>query len=687
MPSYSPRPSVYGVDTSVSPTERYRIVGRIAMGGMAEIYLSRMMSNAGVEREVVLKRLLPELQADSEFVQMFHDEATIASQLTHPNIVQIYELGEIDGSMFIAMELLRGVNLRDLLARLHADNRKIPIELGTRICCGALEALAYAHSFADRSGRHLNVVHRDVSPQNIIVTYEGTVKLVDFGVAKAEGKLHQTRAGLVKGKFAYMSPEQISGGTIDGRSDLFALAEVFYELILQRHPFFAETDMDVLRAILDAKPPHPAAIDQSFPSGLADILMKSLRKESEGRYPDAAAFQDALEHFLLENGTPATSIKLGRFVRELFDDRMRMEQKARETGDDDLLIEAMTVGRAERGEMSGSAAPVAAEAEPAVVVPSDYDEDEHEDATLAGHRVDVNRHRPVVDVVQGPAVEENETFDAYDETPAIADPSEAGEGGVGFQSEIRGLFEGEEPPSVVPVDNQLDTMPPEDDDAAEMPTMLGTLSAEEMAEVRNAASHLRRDGPSVQGVAVGPAKIQSGPVITRSSQPTSDPADAPRNTPAPFKPPPQQRRPTPPPQVPQQPVTTRSETVLQGKKRPTDKWGIWFFIAGLGALVGALIYAGILIFGSSEGPTMSLVIRSTPPGAAIYLDGFDTGARTPKTIPQIAADKPHAVELRLDGFRPFKREIPVEPELAGEPYVIHWRFQPMANPGGDEQPK
>jgi serine/threonine protein kinase len=141
---------------------------------------------------------------------MFHDEARIASQMRHPSIVQIFELGELDGSLFISMELLRGVNLRDLLARLMRRRVELPLPLAIRIACGALEALTYAHEFTDASGRLLNVVHRDVSPQNIIVTYDGGVKLVDFGVAKAEGRLHQTRAGLIKGKFAYMSPEQSS---------------------------------------------------------------------------------------------------------------------------------------------------------------------------------------------------------------------------------------------------------------------------------------------------------------------------------------------------------------------------------------------------------------------------------------------------------------------------------------------
>jgi serine/threonine protein kinase len=662
--SYSPRPSAYGVDSSVPPAERYRIVGRIAAGGMAEIYLARMTGPNGVEREIVLKRLMPELQNDHEFVQMFYDEAQIASQLNHPNIVQIFELGEIDDSLFIAMELLRGVNLRDLLARLHAENKRMPLELCVRTACGALEALDYAHAFSDHTGTRLNVVHRDVSPQNIILTYEGMVKLVDFGVAKAEGKLHQTRAGLVKGKFAYMSPEQIGGAQLDGRSDVFALAEVVYELLLHRHPFFAENDMDVLRMILDADPPHPLSIDPSFPPALAEILMKALRKRPDDRYADAAAMQEALERFLVEAGMPAPNLKLGRFVRQLFDDRMAAEQRARETGNDDLLIEAMTVGRTERVNMDAMSGPPPASYEPDVATDA-YDEPEH--ATLTS-------------------------------VPNNGAGHGQPQGGGAYHSEIGRLFDGQGQPIGGRHEEGVE-------DAAEMPTMLGTLSAEQLAEVRNAAAGLR-SSPQVQApqfsgppptqrsnpqVQVGPAQGRpSQGVITRSGGPTADPAEmrggggvsvgpAPVVQPPPPQPPPPQPTSVPPT------VTPRSATVVgdegKGGKRKADKFGIWFFIAGLGALVGAVIYA-IVLLSEPSNPTMSLVIQSTPQGASIVLDGFDTGAKTPQTIPSIRSDKPHTIELRLDGYEKFERRIEPAPELEGEPYVIHWRFQPAGGGGG-----
>ena len=640
MPTYSPKSSAGALDVSGNPADRYRIVGRIAAGGMAEIYLARTATNTGAEREVVLKRLLPELQADHEFVQMFHDEARIACQLNHPNIVQIYELGELDGSLFIAMELLRGVNLRDILARLHTTHKSLPIPLAVRVCCEALEGLQYAHAFADQRGRRLNVVHRDVSPQNMIVTYEGTVKLVDFGVAKAEGKLHQTRAGLVKGKFAYMSPEQITGGQVDGRSDIFAIAEVFYELLVRRHPFYAATDMDVLRAILDQEPPHPSQLDPKFPVGLGDIFMKALRKKPQDRYPDCAAMQEALEHFLLEQRTPATSIALGRFLRDTFSDRMEMEQTARERGDDDLLIEAMTAGRAEYVKSMGKGAIPRAQ--------GDADEEQPRGIVVRNGR---------------------------DRSHEVSDPAERGvlasdTTGGRLRAEVRNLFDGEGEPE----GEELPTSPPTrspirptsgrgDDDAAEMPTMLGQFNARDLADVRAAAA---------QAASKRAAELQGqAPRGGRGR----DPADVPvvREV--------QREVGTNPPLTHAQPQARLPTTVAaeESSTAPSrsDHLGVVFFIAGLGALVAAIVYAALLL-SQPKAPTIALVVESTPAAAAVYLDGNNIGIKTPARIPEISADRAHTVALHLDGHSPCTKTIEPMPDAV----VAELKVQCVLTPVG-----
>lgn len=654
MPNVGHRQAAAGIDTSVPPEDRYEIVGRIASGGMAEIYLARLHSNRGQPRECVLKRLMPELQSDQEFVQMFYDEANIASQLRHPNVVNIFELGELDGSLFISMELLRGVNLRDLLARLHGRNAELPAPLAIRIACCALDALDYAHAFADSSGRRLNVVHRDVSPQNIIVTYDGSAKLVDFGVAKAEGRLHQTRAGLIKGKFAYMSPEQVSGGAVDGRSDLFALAEVFYELLLKRHPFYAESDMEVLRAILDKDPPHPSALDPNFPAALGEIFMRAMRKAPGDRYATAGEMLNAFEHFLQENRTPAPSSELGRFMSDLFRDRIDAEREARARGDDDALIDALVQGRSEEEESQPPPDHHGGgrrQQPPSVVI----DEHSSADALPRGERDRVVEISRSPEPVSDPAEAGAPAFLAHSgyQNPGLSRRR--------FQSQVRGLFDEDDDAALEgPTNLEMPAQATPAADDGELPTMLGTLSAEEMAELRSSAARARSDySPGVQvaparapqpQVSVGPVDpaMHSGPRISRQLGPGPQQPQTPQ-PPHPVHQPRQQQY-----SDPAQQVTPRSRTVLQNDGQPapkSDKLGLIFFIAGLGALIGAVGYA-VWLWQASQSPLVEVSLTSTPAGARIILDGADTGAKTPHRFSNLAGDKPHSIEFRLDGYEP-----------------------------------
>ena len=625
---------------------------------MAEIYLAKMLTTAGVEREVVLKRLLPELQSDHEFVQMFHDEARIASQLHHPNVVQIFELGELDDSLFISMEHLRGVNLRDLLARLHHDNRQLPIELACRICCGALRGLGYSHEFTDENGRRQNIIHRDVSPQNIIVTYDGIVKMVDFGVAKAEGKLHQTRAGLVKGKFAYMSPEQVHGRGLDGRSDTFALAEVVYELLLHRHPFFAQSDMEVLNLILNSDPPHPSSLNQNFPPQLADILLKALRKEPDRRFSDARDFETAIEQFLIDNRTPATDMSLARFVRELFNDRMSLEQKARETGDEDMLVKAMTVGRAERWEITGTALPQQHQS-PEPYVATDYSEDDPTSDNLPAHKIREQSASPIVVAEPvDPFVNDRE----FAQEPE--DPSEARTMmGMFTDSELAELREAGEPLQNVVVSTLEDDPTKESEVDDEDPTLFGTsreqLSLPAPPAVAPPPTESQNRTQERERRNARPISMDIGRPVGSVPPPPENVAPSPRTKPS-ITPPPS-KKPSP------------------SRSRRKDQLGIWLFVFGLGALIGALVYAGILIYGNSS--TIHLVIRSEPKGAEIWLDGMDTGLTTPGEISDISADKTTRVELKRSGFKTYVRIIEPDPDNRGEPYVINKILEKKATSG------
>ena len=340
------------LDTSMPLNDRYRIFGSFASGGMASIYLAEARTADGFSVEVALKRLLPELHDEPDYVQMFYDEARVASLLRHPNIPRALELGELDGSLFIAMELIRGVHLRDVLSRMHRRNERIPIDLAVKIGCEVLQALSYAHDLCDDDGHPMHLVHRDVSPHNILVTYDGEVKLLDFGVSRSDGQWHQTAVGTIKGKVAYMSPEQLGGEAHDARTDVFALGEVLYELMLHQHPFFDENDPSMLMRILDDVPaPDPREIDPDFPEALADILNAALSKDPEAR-PTSRSMLRGMRGLLRRWGDRDLGADLADVIRALFVDRLELERSARARSDGALMVEALACGRVEDGPRS-----------------------------------------------------------------------------------------------------------------------------------------------------------------------------------------------------------------------------------------------------------------------------------------------------------------------------------------------
>lgn len=350
--SFWPHPELTGVDPATPPAQRYLVVGRIAAGAMGQIFLARMRRQDGPPLEVVLKRVKPELQVEREIVDMFYDEARIASGMNHPNIIRIYELGELDGSLFISMELVEGVNLAGLLRHATVVRRLIPLDLTLLVAISALDALDYAHRFADQNGRPLNIVHRDVSPQNLMISFGGEVKLFDFGVTKAEGRLTKTHPGLLKGKLAYMAPEQVRGtDAVDARADLFALGTVLYESLLYRHPFYGKTDAMVLKAIIEDQPPDPRTLDPRFPEDLAAILMRALAKDPSARYPTAAAFRSDLDLFLARHRALPSRYALADFMKREFGDRITALDRARRRGDDSSLVQVL------QGRIENSSAP------------------------------------------------------------------------------------------------------------------------------------------------------------------------------------------------------------------------------------------------------------------------------------------------------------------------------------------
>jgi serine/threonine-protein kinase len=304
-----------------SAANSYEILAKLAMGGMAEIFLAKGANNAGVERYVVLKRVLRHRADDAHFVRMFLDEARLASQLQHPNIAQVYDIGKLGDSYFFTMEYVHGETVRTLLQRTHGLRRQIPLSAVLAIIAGSAAGLHHAHERKGYDGKPLGIVHRDVSPSNLMVSYEGTVKVVDFGVAKAEHRSAETQAGTVKGKISYMSPEQCKGGDVDRRSDLFSLGILMWEMLTTERLFRRVSDFEAMQAIVSDQVQPPSTLRPDLPPEVDAIVMKLLAKAPADRYQTADELNEAVEAVAVRTGSAISAASLGRYMRELFGQR------------------------------------------------------------------------------------------------------------------------------------------------------------------------------------------------------------------------------------------------------------------------------------------------------------------------------------------------------------------------------
>ncbi len=267
--------------------DRYRVVGRLAAGGMAEVLLGKVQGSSGFEQPVVLKRILPHLAADPSVRRMFAQEAQTVAHVRHPNVVRVYELVEKERELFLVMEYLEGETVAGVLKRARREGVSLPLGLAAFIVAEAAAGLHAAHQATDWEGRHRGLVHRDVSPQNIFVTYSGEVKVIDFGIAKVVDAITRASLAGIKGKFSYMSPEQTSGAPLDRRSDVFSLGIVLYELTSGRRLFARANSEKTLRAIREDPIPSPRELDSSYPASLEKICMKALARDPDERYATA----------------------------------------------------------------------------------------------------------------------------------------------------------------------------------------------------------------------------------------------------------------------------------------------------------------------------------------------------------------------------------------------------------------
>lgn len=308
---------------------KYTLIRKLALGGMAEIFLALQRSMAGFEKLIVVKRVLPHLAKDQAFIELLLTEARIAATLNHPNVAHIYDVGEANGQFYIAMEHIHGEDLRSIVRQMKKVNEtSFPLEHAIAIVLGCCAGLSYAHEKTNLDGAPMEIVHRDVSPQNILVTFTGDVKLVDFGIAKAGRSTQEdTGSGQLKGKIPYMSPEQAQGLPLDGRSDVFSLGVILFELCTGKRLFRGANEMDTLKMIVEGEYPKPRALNPNLPDRLEKIIVKSLEKDLSARYQSAREMQAELEDMIRAEQMKVSPLTLSSWMQHLFEEKLGQQKQ------------------------------------------------------------------------------------------------------------------------------------------------------------------------------------------------------------------------------------------------------------------------------------------------------------------------------------------------------------------------
>jgi len=332
------------------PFGKYILLNKIALGGMAEIFRAKTIGAEGFEKEVVIKRILPHYTEDEAFVTMFIDEAKVSSSLNHPNIVQIYDFDLCEDTYYIAMEYIEGKDLKRLMDQGVKDGNPMTVPQCVHVIMETCKGLHYAHTKSTR-GEPLNIIHRDVSPHNVMVSYGGACKVMDFGIAKAAARSTKTRAGTVKGKCAYMSPEQARGKNLDPRSDMFAVGVMFWEMLTHKRLFAGESDFETLSNVLKADVPPPSSLNADVPPEIDEIILKCLSKDRDDRQDDCKGLQRELEKWFYTNVEDRDAAELGPFMRSMFAEDIAA---LREMQQADQKTQALTAGEMARANRSAS---------------------------------------------------------------------------------------------------------------------------------------------------------------------------------------------------------------------------------------------------------------------------------------------------------------------------------------------
>ncbi len=657
---------------------KYLLLERINVGGMAEVFTAKAFGVEGFERILAIKKILPTMAEDEEFITMFIDEARISVQLNHANVVHIHELGKHEDTYFIAMEYVAGRDLRTLLERYRRRKEIMPTAQAVFIASKLCEGLDYAHRKKDARGQDLCIIHRDVSPQNILVSYEGEVKIIDFGIAKAANRSQKTQAGILKGKFGYMSPEQVRGLQIDRRSDIFAVGVILYEMLTGEKLFVGESDFSTLEKVRNAEVPLPRQFNPNIPAGLEKVLLKALTREPEERYQWASDLQEDLMRFLLAGDAIYSSKHLSAYMKEVFaEDILREAEKMERystierpgqiessgvTGEvsrrrTQSLPSTPAVGRSS----SNSSQPAAA---PYIPPPSDDELAEMEAASDKTQIVDSSRGADDEEPGRASSVLVDDSVTGETENPVMA---RKGRGNskpqviIGEESESYSGATVVGAPAARPVVDSGETRVGEPSPVVESnSTMLSPLADVERPPRRpptlqaaDGASRSPEFGESEQGEEDATGPITLAPVMKEPPPPTLV-----------------ERKKTGEKEPPRIAASPPSKAPAEQKEPAAQKGPPKKVILGAAVAAGVLVLVllGALLFSGGNG---NLMVNVTAKGAEVRVNGQVVAQNTVVELP--AGD--YVVTVTAPGYLPVQQSVtiakgqslPVTPELKPEP--------------------
>ena len=321
--------------------QRYRVIERLASGGMAEVFIAESAGIEGFKKRVAIKRVLPHLSEKKAFIAMFLDEARLSAHLSHSCVAQVFDIGVGDNAYFIVMEYVDGADLKGVIEYLRKMGKPFPMEAAVFIASKMCEGLSYAHELTNVEGEPLHVVHRDMSPPNVLITKYGEVKIVDFGLAKATSQLQKSESGIIKGKFSYLSPEAAHGKEVDARTDVFAVGIILWEMLSGRRLFYGDTDFATVKQVQQAQVPSIGQINKDVPIDLERIIARSLAREPEKRYQTARDLGRDLISFLYKNGKAVSPYDISELVRGTMSQRKKGASTDRALAIDKLIEEAL----------------------------------------------------------------------------------------------------------------------------------------------------------------------------------------------------------------------------------------------------------------------------------------------------------------------------------------------------------